>query len=148
MAASTATPVASSAPSQPRVRPLSIRQLNFLRVGYAVLGVGLALTRWPLVFDAHHMSLAKGTVECLFVGLSVLALLGLRHPRRMLPILLFEVTWKLVWLLAVALPRWSDHTLNAAATRQTSTVLLVVIFIAVIPWRYVLNQYVLSPGEA
>jgi hypothetical protein len=50
--------------------------------------------------------------------MSVLAFIGLRHPLRMLPVLLFEVAWKLTWL-----------------------------GVAVIPWRRVLAQYVIAPGE-
>ena len=52
----------------------------------------------PLLFADKPWDLQAGTVECLLVAMSLLALLGLRHPRQMLPILLFEVTWKLLWL--------------------------------------------------
>jgi hypothetical protein len=65
----------------------------------------------------------------------------------MLPILLFEVLWKLLWLGVVALPLWSDHRLEGATRAQASTVLWVVLVIGVIPWRYVFAQYVSAPGE-
>jgi hypothetical protein len=80
--------------------------------------------------------------------MSVLALLGIRHPVRMLPVLLFEVGWKLLWLGSVALPLWSQDRLEGATLHQTGTVLWVVIIMAVIPWRHVLSQYVLAPGDA
>jgi hypothetical protein len=79
--------------------------------------------------------------------MSVLALLGVRYPRRMLPILLFEVSWKLLWLGAVVLPLEADDKLQGATRTQAGTVLWVVVIIAVIPWRHVLAQYVLAPGE-
>jgi hypothetical protein len=91
--------------------------------------------------------LAQGTVECLLVAMSILALLGLRHPQRMLPILLFEVAWKLLWLGVVALPAWLDNQLDSATREQAAKVLWVAIIIAVIPWRHVLSQYVLAPGQ-
>jgi hypothetical protein len=65
----------------------------------------------------------------------------------MLPILLFEVGWKLTWLGVVAVPLWLDGDLTGATREQAATVLLVAIVIAVIPWRHALRQYVLVRGE-
>jgi hypothetical protein len=126
---------------------VALWQLNVLRVGYAVMGVGLAVIKWPLLLDHAPWGLAEGTKECLLIAMSVLALLGLRYPLRMLPILLFEVTWKLLWLGVVALPLWSDGRLDGATRTQAGAVLWVVIIIAVIPWRYVVAQYVVTPGD-
>lgn len=127
--------------------PLPLWQLNLLRVGYFVMGVGLAVIKWPLLFVHESWGLAEGTKECLLIAMSVLALLGLRYPQRMLPILLFEVSWKLLWLGVVAFPRWSDNHLEGATRTQAGVVLWVVIIIAVIPWRHVFAQYVMAPGE-
>jgi hypothetical protein len=132
------------------VRPsggLAVWQLNLLRVGYLFMGVGLAVVKWPLLFHHEPWSLAEGTKDCMLIAMSVLALLGVRYPRRMLPILLFEVSWKLLWLGAVVLPLEADDRLQGATRTQAGTVLWVVVIIAVIPWRHVLAQYVLAPGE-
>jgi hypothetical protein len=80
-------------------------------------------------------------------AMSLLALLGLRYPQRMLPILLFEVGWKLTWLGFVALPLWLDGNLTGATREQTAAVLLVTIVIAVIPWRHVVDRFVLARGD-
>jgi hypothetical protein len=122
-------------------------QLNLLRLGYAFVGGGLVIVKWPLLFTHGPWELKDGTVECMLVALSLLALLGLRYPLRMLPILLFEVAWKITWLAVIALPLWSDNKLTGAARDQAGTVLLVVIVIAVIPWRYVFNRYVGAAGD-
>ncbi len=126
---------------------LSLWRLNLLRVGYLVMGVGLAVVKWPLLFDHERWELKEGTVECMLVAMSFLALLGLRYPRRMLPILLFEVAWKLTWLGVVALPLWSDNKLEGSTREQAGAVLWVVIVIAAVPWRHVFAQYVRTPGE-
>jgi hypothetical protein len=132
----------------PVARQLSLRQLNLLRLGYLVMGGGLAVVKWPLLFNHGPWELKAGTVECMLVAMSVLALMGLRYPRRMLPILLFEVAWKLTWLGVIALPLWLDnHKLNGATAEQAGTIFWVVIIIAVIPWRHALAQYVTAPGD-
>lgn len=126
---------------------LRLWQLNLMRVGYLVMVVGLAVTKWPLLFEGKTWGLAEGTVLCILVAMSVLALLGLRHPQRMLPILLFEVAWKLTWLGVVALPAWMNDTLEQPVRTQVASVLWVVLIIAVIPWRQVVRQYLLAPGD-
>ncbi len=139
------------APGSPGVAPFSPQvatwRLNVLRLGYLFMGGGLALTKWHLLLGHPTWGLAEGTKECLLIAMSFLALLGLRYPIRMLPVLLFEVTWKLLWLGVVALPAWTDGTLEGATRTQAGAVLLVVPIIAVIPWRHVLAQFVTAPGD-
>ena len=122
-------------------------RLNVMRIGYAVMVVGLALTKWPELVAGGPRQLAEGTVLTMLMAMWVLALLGLRYPQRMLPILLFEVGWKLTWLGVVALPLWLDGNLTGATREQTAWVLWVVIIVAVIPWRHVVSQFVLARGD-
>ena len=147
------TPVTATAiPPVPRTtagrsQPLPLWRRNLMRVGYLVMAGGLAVTKWPELADHATWELKEGTVVCMLVALSVLALLGLRHPVRMLPILLFEVAWKLTWLGVVALPLWSSGDLEGATREQAAAVLWVLIVVAVIPWRYAVTQYVTAAGE-
>jgi len=122
-------------------------RLNVMRVGYLVMGAGLAVTKWPELFAGGPWELREGTVLTMLVAMSVLALLGLRYPQRMLPILLFEVGWKLTWLGVVALPLWLDGNLTGATREQAAAVLWVAIVIAVIPWRHVVDQFARARGD-
>jgi hypothetical protein len=126
---------------------LPIWRLNVMRVGYFVMGAGLVVTKWPELLNHATWELKEGTVVTMLVAMSVLALLGLRYPQRMLPILLFEVGWKVTWLGTVAVPLWLDGNLTGATLEQASAVLWVVIVIVVIPWRHVARQFVLARGE-
>jgi hypothetical protein len=90
----------------------------------------------------------EGVVACLLTAMSLLAFLGLRYPVRMLPILLFEVTWKVIWIAAVAIPHLVSHDLDAATREVLFNCLFVVIVLAVIPWRYVWRRYIRTPGNA
>ena len=146
MSSATAT-VSPDATSAPRTE-LSLRRLYVLRVGYLILGGGLVVYKWPLLF--HHdqpWPLMTSVVTCMLVAMSLLAFLGLRYPVRMMPILLFEVAWKLIWLGVVALPLWLNHQVDAATRELTGEILWVVVILAVVPWRYVYATYVAARGE-
>jgi hypothetical protein len=127
--------------------PLPLTRLHAMRGGYLFMGGGLALVKWPLLPDAHTMPLYQGVTLCLLTALSLLALLGLRHPVALLPVLLLETTWKLLWLSLVALPNAAAGDLDAARTDILVNCSLVVVIIAVIPWRYVWRTYIGSPGD-
>ncbi len=43
---------------------LSTHRLNVLRFGYAFLGVGLAIVKWPLLFQASSDPVMSGVVTC------------------------------------------------------------------------------------
>ncbi len=100
---------------------LSLARLHLMRAGYLLMGVGLVLVKWPLLPDAHSLPLYEGVTLCLLTAMSLLAFLGLLHPVKLLPLLLFESAWKLLWLSLVALPRAISGDLDAATTRSWST---------------------------
>ncbi|HSK90840.1 MAG TPA: hypothetical protein VK875_05975 [Euzebyales bacterium] len=126
----------------------SVRRLNVMRIGYLVMGVGLAMTKWPLLINrTAPWPLFEGVATYMLVAMGLLALLGLRYPVKMLPILLFESAWKLLWLAAVALPLWTADRMDPATWEVASASLWVVIVLAVIPWRYVVAQYVTKQGD-
>ena len=139
------TPPDSSIPRSELTLPTW--RLNLMRVGYLVMGGGLVVVKWPELLAHEPWELMHGTVLTMLVAMSVLALLGLRHPQQMLPILLFEVGWKALWLGSVALPLWLDDKLTGAFWENTVKVSWVIIVVAVIPWRHAFRQYVLAPAE-
>lgn len=158
MKASTVTPPHSPAPSASAnngkttaatAGALSLRRLNVMRIGYAVMGVGIAVRNWPLLIDrSEPWPLYEGVTKYMLVVMGLLALLGLRYPVKMLPILLFESAWKLLWLAAVAVPLWMADDMDGATAEVAGAALWVVIILAVIPWRYVFTQYVVKRGDA
>ena len=129
---------------------LSTRRLNIMRVGYAFMGVGLVIVKWPILLQGAAPSLPvfEGVVACLLTAMSLLAFLGLRYPTRMLPILLFEVTWKVIWIAAVAVPHLVTGDLDAATSGVLFNCSFVVVILAVIPWRYAWRRYARTPGDA
>ena len=123
-------------------------RLYTLRAGYLLLAVGLGLVIWPGII--HHdrpWSLMGGVVQCMLGAIGAVAILGLRYPVRMLPLLFFEMTWKAIWLIVVAYPLWMAHQMDANTAETAGECIMAVIFLVLIPWRYVFANYVLKPGD-
>ena len=127
---------------------VSLPRLYLLRLGYLMMGVGLVLTKWPLIIN-HPVPwpLMEGVETCMLVALSLLSFLGLRYPLQMLPILLFELGWKAIWVAVVVLPLWNANQMDPATLSVFYSCLVVLIVAAVVPWRHVVTHYVTKPGD-
>ena len=127
---------------------MSLPRLYFLRLGYLVMGVGLVQTKWPLLLNhPEPWPLMEGVETCMLVALSLLSFLGLRYPLKMLPILLFELGWKAIWVAVVVLPLWRADQVDPATLQVFYSCLLVLIVAAVVPWRHVVREYVGQQGD-
>jgi len=147
MSADAGSPLPSGA-ERAREPVVSLFRLYTLRVSYLILALGLGVYIWPTVI--HHTSLVAvvhGAQLSLLAGIGATALLGFRYPVQMLPLLLFELIWKSVYLIAFALPLWFAHQVDAAAAGDIQACLMAVIFVPLIPWRYVFAHYVVRPGD-
>lgn len=123
-------------------------RLNALRAAYLLLAAGLGVQIWPVILGDHAgWALMEGVVQCMLGAMALLSVIGLFHPLKMLPLLLFEIAWKVIWLSAVAAPRWAEGRMDAATLSVTFACLLVVIFPIVIPWPYVFSTFARTPAE-
>ena len=130
------------------VEVLPLWRLNLMRVGYLVMGLGLAVVKWPVVIGYDRSTpLFEGVVAVILTAMSLLAFLGLRYPVRLLPILLFESLWKLIWLSIVALPAVAAGDVDEAMRQVIVNCSVVVVVVAVVPWRYVWQRYVAAKGD-
>jgi hypothetical protein len=124
-------------------------RLYLMRALYLLILVGLGITIWPgIVHHSTTVKLMDGVVSSILGAVAILAAFGIRYPLQMLPVLLFELAWKSIWLIAFALPLWSAHQMDAA-TRETLAACLmgIVVLPIAIPWTYVLANYVRKPGD-
>jgi hypothetical protein len=128
---------------------VSATRLYALRATYLLIAVLMGGQIWPLMFHhANPWSLMHGVANSMLAAVTLLALLGVRYPLQMLPLLLVELAWKAIWLVAIALPLWQAGAIDDN-TRETlkACVLGVILFPAVIPWGYVLANYVRKAGD-
>ncbi|MGE5596374.1 MAG: hypothetical protein ACM3S1_10130 [Hyphomicrobiales bacterium] len=131
------------------VGSLPIYRLNIMRAGYLLMAVGLAAVKWPVLVsgDAASLPVFEGVVAALLGTMSLLWFLALRYPVQMLPLLIFESAWKLVWLAAVGIPNLIEGDMSDEMRSVLFNVSLVVVVLAVTPWDYAWNRYVRAPGD-
>lgn len=147
-ASTTAIPATARHPGTDAMPTLRTARVNLMRVGYGLMAVGLAATKWPIILgNVASLPVYEGVVAALLTAMSFLALLGLRYPIRMLPLLILESAWKLIWLGAVALPHLLAGDLDASMSSVLSSVSLVVVILAVTPWDLAWKQFVRTPGD-
>jgi hypothetical protein len=132
------------------MQEVSMLRLTVLRGTYLLIALGMGLQIWPLILrhsaDVQHMT---GVVRSMLGAVTLLcALLGLRYPLKMLPLLFFELAWKTVWVLSFGLPLWRAGQLDAGTAETLGACLLgLVLFPLVIPWVYVRRHYFAAPAD-
>ncbi|MFL6762443.1 MAG: hypothetical protein ACJ8FB_07780 [Sphingomicrobium sp.] len=138
--------VSGARTARPREEEVSLPRLYVMRAAYLLLVIGLGAMVAPIVF--RHEQTARGVIPSLLCGVWLLAFLGLKYPLRMLPLLMFEFTWKTVWLIAFGLPQWfSGQRPPTFAEDMFNIVFGVVLMPLVIPWGYLWRNYVKASGD-
>lgn len=124
-------------------------RLYLLRAMYLLIAIGLGLTVWPLIISPPDtVANAKSVIRALLGALAILAAVGVRYPLQMLPLLLFELLWKVIWVVAFALRMWLDTGLDDYASESLFACMMGVILVPIaIPWRYVFAHYVRAAGD-
>jgi hypothetical protein len=124
-------------------------RLYVLRAMYLLIATGLAFTVWPsIIWRTDTIADSHTVIRSLLGALALLCVLGIRYPIQMLPILLFELVWKVIWVLAFALPMSLQGGLDEYASETLFACLIGVVLVPIaVPWGYVLDRYVRAPGD-
>ena len=127
---------------------VSVFRLYVLRAMYLFIVVGLGVYLWPAVLNPRkHWELMEGMASCMLAAFSLLCILGLRFPLQMLPVLLWEVVWKTLWLVLVPLPQlMAGHVDDSIKPSIFATSMVALVYIA-IPWPYVFAHYLKARGD-
>ncbi|HLA58255.1 MAG TPA: hypothetical protein VK622_05825 [Puia sp.] len=72
----------------------------------------VAWDSWKHIFNHtgswHNFNAAAW---CMWASYSTISIIGILRPLKMLPIVLFEIVYKIVWLAVVAYPLWAKNEL-------------------------------------
>jgi hypothetical protein len=128
------------------VRPIHI---YLLRMVYILMFFVLGKETWTQILTHQGpWEPTHAVAWCVWTAFATLAGLGIIRPLKMLPILLLEIFYKLLWLAIVAYPLWSRGALSGSAAEGTTSVFLWVILpIVAVPWGYVFATYIYKPKE-
>jgi hypothetical protein len=82
---------------------------------------------------------------------ALLAVVGIRYPIKMLPLLFFEFVWKAIWILAFGLPLLLSGGLDPNVSfGGTETLIACIVGVVLVPlampWGYVFKHYFKVPG--
>jgi hypothetical protein len=127
------------------VRPINI---YLLRTVYLLAGVFVTAESWYEIFT-HEGSWnhIRGVAVAVWASYPLLCLLGVFKPLKLLPIMVFIVLYKSIWMAVVAIPMWRAGTLVGSPAEEMARVFMwVPLALFVVPWGYFFREFVL-PGK-
>jgi hypothetical protein len=122
-------------------------RFNLLKIFYLLIAAFLGIEVWTEIFT--HTSLWQslpGVAYSFWGAFTLLAILGLYNPLKMVPLLLIQFLYKIIWLIMVAYPLWSTNQLIGSSTEGMAALFVksVVVDLLVIPWPYVFKTFILT----
>lgn len=124
-----------------------VRRINIyvMRLFFGLMFVFVATDSWTVILTHQGTwDPVRAVAWCTWAAYSTLAILGVFHTLRMLPIMLFMIFYKGLWLIVVAYPLWSAGTLKGSPAEEMAYMFSgIIIPIIFMPWKYVFKKYVL-----
>jgi hypothetical protein len=124
---------------------ISRARLWLLKSFYLLNVVLLGSAVWTEIFTHKGpWEPMPGVAFSFWAAFSLLAILGILHPLKMLPLLLIQFSYKLIWLIIVAYPLWSADCLAGSPAQELAETNFggIIADILIIPWPYVLKNYI------
>jgi hypothetical protein len=142
---------ASVAAFRPAARFDGVRPINIylLRLLYALMFFVLGRSAWTeiLTHQGAWESL-DAMAWTVWAAFATLAGLGILRPLKMLPIILLEVLYKVMWMVMVAYPLWSRGELAGSPVEGMANAFIWVILpIVAVPWAHVAREYFTWPAR-
>jgi hypothetical protein len=122
-------------------------RLYLLRAFYAVLAIGQGSIQVPAFLNHPHWTATSAAAHSFLLALALLSVVGIRYPLGMLPLLVYEILWKMIWLIGFALPLWLANQFDADTYKSFTEIAPIVIIIPLLPWGYIFSNYLRKPGD-
>jgi hypothetical protein len=121
--------------------------IYLLRLLFTLMFLFLSYDSWKHIFvHTGAWAVTDAAAWCMWGSCSIIAIIGIMRPLKMLPIVIFEIIYKVTWLLIVAFPLWSKNQLAGSPAAYTTNVFMLVILpILAMPWGYFYRNFILPP---
>lgn len=118
------------------VRPINI---YLLRVLYFLMFIGVGIETWQTIINHEGpWDHTKAVAFCVWAAYPTLSIFGIINPLKWLPIVIFMIFYKTLWVFAVAYPLWRANLLAGSPANEMAQVFVWAPVIAlIVPWIYV-----------
>ncbi len=129
--------------------PVALWRINAMRFLFLLMAVIMGgMFVWPqLLFESADWDVMRGLAKSMLAALAVMSLLGVRYPLQMLPLMLYEMLWKTVWIILIAGRAWMAGKWNIDIEGLFYDCIGIIIAFFIVPWPYVWARYVVQPME-
>jgi len=134
------------------IRYEGVRPINIwgLRLFYGLMFAFVATQAWTtLLTHQGPWDPTRAVAWCVWAAYPTMSLFGVFKPLKMLPIMLFMLFYKGLWLAFVAYPLWSTGQLAGSPADEMARVFMGIWIPALfVPWGYVARTYLPLPSFA
>ena len=128
--------------------PVALWRINAMRFLFLLMALVMGSFVWTqLLFESTDWPVMRGLAKSMLAALALLSLIGVRYPMQMLPLMIYEVVWKTIWLTLIALRAWLSGHWTADIESLFVDCIGIVIAYFIVPWRYVWACYFVRPME-
>lgn len=128
------------------IRYDGVRKINIylMRVVFLLTFLFIGTYSWQYILTHNGASdHVKAVAFCVWAAYSLLSLIGLYNTLKMIPLMLFQILYKVIWLAVFAYPRWETGELTGGALGMAYDFIWVILPIIAVPWGYVFRNYFL-----
>ena len=120
--------------------------IYLLRILFTLMFVFVAFGSWNHI--ASHQGRWESTdaaAWCMWGAYSAMSVIGIFRPLKMLPIVMFEIIYKVAWLIIAAYPLWVNNELAGSDIEpRTKDFIWVILPIIAMPWGYFFRVYIMG----
>lgn len=128
--------------------PVATWQINAMRFLFLLMAFVMGGFVWTqLLFESADWDVMRGLAKSMLAALALMSLLGVRYPLQMLPLMLYEIAWKTIWIVLIAGRAWMADKWTPDIEGLFYDCIGIIIAYFIVPWRYVWARYFAQPME-